>query len=80
MNMVSVNDKTKESKIKVTKAQIIVEGTNDKPPYFSIQYRVLGENFDRNGFGSYNLDNVIMWKNELLEIVTEGSENNYGVN
>lgn len=59
-----------QNKIKVTKAEIIVHGTVDKP-YFAIRYHEVGKSYDNIGFGSYILENVFKWKDEDLEIVKE---------
>lgn len=68
MDMEVVNAKVNKSKIKVTKAQIIVEGTIDKP-YFLIDYHEIGMPFGTIGFGSYDLRNVFRWRDECLELV-----------
>lgn len=70
MDMVSVNEKVNENKIKVTKAYIIIEGTVEKP-YYGILYHEVGKDYDNIGFGSYCLDNVRRWKDEYLELVGE---------
>ena len=54
----------------VTKADIIVKGTADKP-YFVIVYHEVGNDCDNDGFGSYNLKNVFEWREQYLEIVKE---------
>lgn len=63
-------DMVNESKIKVTKAYIIIEGTVEKP-YYGILYHEVGKDYNNIGFGSYCLDNVRKWKDEYLEIVEE---------
>ena len=65
----------KPSKIRVTKAEIIVRGTVDKP-YFEIKYHEVGKPYDNIGFGSYSLENVFKWKDEYFEIVKSENENN----
>ena len=61
-------------KIKVTKADIVVRGTANKP-YFSIVYREAGKDYDSLGYGSYYLDNVFKWRDEDLELVEEQKQN-----
>lgn len=65
----------KPSKIRVTKAEIIVRGTVDKP-YFEIKYHEVGKTYNNIGFGSYSLENVFKWKDEYFEIVKSANENN----
>lgn len=60
-------------KLKVTKADIVVAGTADKP-YYNIHYREIGNDYDNIGFGSYNLDFVFKWREECLEIVKEAEK------
>lgn len=55
-------------KIRVTKADIVVKGTIDKP-YYVIAYREVGKNYDNEGFGSYFLSNVFKWRDEEIEII-----------
>lgn len=55
-------------KLKVTKADIVVKGTVDKP-YYVIVYREVGKNYDNEGFGSYFLPNVFKWRDEEFEII-----------
>lgn len=57
-------------KLKVTEAEIIVEGTIDKP-YFEIRYHEVGKDYDNIGFGSYDLRNVFKWREECLEIIKQ---------
>lgn len=52
----------------VTKADIVVKGTIDKP-YFVIIYHEVGKEYDNEGFGSYDLNNVFRWREECLKIV-----------
>ena len=55
-------------KIKVTRADIVVRGTAEKP-YYVIVYHKVGEDYDNEGFGSYCLNNVFDWKEQYLEVV-----------
>lgn len=57
-------------KLKVTKADIVVACTPDKP-YFNIHYREVGNDYDNIGYGSYDLNNVFKWREEEMEIVSE---------
>lgn len=57
-------------KLKVTKADIVVALPLGEP-YFNIHYREVGNNYDNIGFGSYDLNNVIRWREEEMEIVSE---------
>ena len=57
-------------KLKVTKADIVVALPLGKP-YFNIHYREVGNDYDNIGFGSYDLNNVIRWREEEMEIVSE---------
>lgn len=65
----------REKKTKVSSLDIIVTGSADKP-YFSIKYYDLSDKSWHIGFSSYDLNNVIKWKKEYLEIIdmTERSE------
>ena len=60
-------------KTKVTKADIVVKETIDKP-YYVIHYREVNKDDDNEGFGSYDLNNVFRWRDEYLEIVNVRSE------
>ena len=57
-------------KLKVTKADIVVALPLGEP-YFNIHYREVGNDYDNIGFGSYDLNNVIRWREEEMEIVSE---------
>lgn len=56
-------------KLKVTKADIVVALPLGEP-YFNIHYREVGNDYDYIGFGSYDLNNVIRWREEEMEIVS----------
>ena len=60
----------KEEKIKVTELGVIVTGTKDKP-YFEIKYKEVGKEDYNIGYSSYKLDDVLGWKEECFEIVTQ---------
>ena len=61
-------NKNEVKKIRVTKAFIKVTGTKEKP-YFVIIYHEIGKDYDNEGFGSYELNNVFDWLEECFEIV-----------
>ena len=60
-------------KIKVTSLEIIVTGTKDKP-YFEIKYKEVGKEDYNIGYSSYDLNNVLNWKEECFEIVNQFAE------
>ena len=60
-----------EPKTKVTRADIVVEGTPEKP-YFCIYYDEVGSDETTIGFGSYCLDYVFAWRDQYLEIIDKG--------
>jgi len=62
-----------EEKVKVTRLEIIVTGTKDKP-YFEIKYKELGKEDYNIGYSSYDLNNVFAWKEECFEIVNQLAE------
>lgn len=57
---------TKEER--VTDLSIIMEMIDSKP-YYSVQYRNVGENGYNIGYSSYNLKNVLEFIGEYFEIV-----------
>ena len=73
---VVVNDSnSKDIKIKVTSAEIVVHGSVDKP-YYEIKYREIGSSEYHVGYSSYDLNNVFEWLKECFEIVnTDGQQN-----
>lgn len=60
-------------KIKVESIDIIVTGPKEKP-YYAIKYRKVGNNDDCIGYGSYTLEYVLEWKEQLFELVERKSE------
>lgn len=61
--------KTNE-KIKVTDIDIIcVKGF--RGTYYEIKYKKVGEQVYTIGYGSYDIDNVMKWKEEYFELVEE---------
>lgn len=59
-----------DTKTKVDRAIIIVEGTREKP-CFGILYHEIGKDHSNIGFGSYCLANVFNWRDQYLEIVNK---------
>lgn len=57
------------AKTKVTKAEIITRTISNKP-YFEIKYITLDEE-THIGYGSYDLNNVLEWKQECFEIIND---------
>lgn len=58
------------NKIKAIRPHIIVTGTVEKP-YYEILYYDTSDNAWHIGYSSYNLANVLKWKEELFEVVGE---------
>ena len=58
------------NKIKAIRPQIIVTGTVEKP-YYEILYYDISDKTWHIGYSSYNLANVIKWKEECFEVVGE---------
>lgn len=62
---VSENDNTKN---KVTSLEIIVRMIDNKP-YYEIKYKKVGEDYYHVGYSSFNIDNVLKWRDECFELV-----------
>jgi hypothetical protein len=62
---VSENDDTKN---KVTSLEIIVRMIDNKP-YYEIMYKKVGEDYYHVGCSSFNIDNVLKWRDECFELV-----------
>ena len=62
---VSENDDTKN---KVTSLEIIVRMIDNKP-YYGIKYKKVGEDYCHVGYSSFNIDNVLKWRDECFELV-----------
>ena len=62
---VSENDDTKN---KVTSLKIIVRMIDNKP-YYEIKYKKVGEDYYHVGYSSFNIDNVLKWRDECFEFV-----------
>lgn len=61
------------NKIKVSRAEIVVHGTKEKP-YYEIAYFDLFDNEMHIGYGSYNLDIVFGYLEEYFDILDKKSE------
>lgn len=61
----SENDDTKN---KVTSLEIIVRMIDNKP-YYEIKYKKVGEDYCHVGYSSFNIDNVLKWRDECFELV-----------
>ena len=68
MNSLCTPEVPKTEKIKVTKLNIIVTGTKEKP-YFELMYKEVGKEYYNIGYSSYNLNNVFDWKEKCFELV-----------
>ena len=62
---VSEND---DAKNKVTSLEIIVRMIDNKP-YYEIKYKKVGEDYYHVGYSSFNIDNVLKWRDECFELV-----------
>lgn len=63
----------KGNKLVVDDIEVIVRGVANKP-YYEIKYREVGNDDYNIGFGSYDLNNVLKWKEEEFEVVSEKEE------
>lgn len=63
----------KGNKLVVDDIEVIVRGIANKP-YYGIKYREVGNDDYNIGFGSYDLNNVLKWKEEEFEVVSEKEE------
>ena len=61
---------SKTERIKVSCLDIIVTMIGKKP-YYEIKYKEIGEDYYHVGYSSYQLENVLAWKDECFEIVKE---------
>lgn len=68
----------KGNKLVVDDIEVIVRGVQNKPykPYYAIKYREVGNDDYNIGFGSYDLNNVLKWKEEELEVVSKSGTGN----
>lgn len=60
----------KGNKLVVDDIEVIVRGVANKP-YYEIKYREVWNDDYNIGFGSYDLNNVLKWKEEEFEVVSE---------
>lgn len=67
---VSENDDTKN---KVTSLEIILRMIGNKP-YYEIKYKKVGEYYYHIGYSSFNIDNVLKWRDECFELVESDRE------
>lgn len=63
----------KGNKLVVDDIEVIVRGIANKP-YYEIKYREVGNDDYNIGFGSYDLNNVLKWKEEEFEVVSKKEE------
>lgn len=68
---VSENDDTKN---KVTSLEIIVRMIDNKP-YYEIKYKKVSEDYYHVGYSSFNIDNVLKWRDECFEFVNAKTTN-----
>lgn len=68
---VSENDDTKN---KVTSLEIIVRMIDNKPCY-EIKYKKVCEDYYHVGYSSFNIDNVLKWRDECFELVDAKATN-----
>lgn len=71
----SENDDTKN---KVTSLEIIVRMIDNKP-YYEIKYKKVGEYYYHVGYSSFNIDNVLKWRDECFELVESDREERSGL-
>lgn len=63
----------KGNKLVVDDIEVIVRGIANKP-YYEIKYREVGNDDYNIGFGSYDLNKVLKWKEEEFEVFSEKAE------
>lgn len=54
----------------VTELEQIFRIIDDKP-YFELKYKKVGEDYYHVGYSSFDFHNVLKWKAEYFELVTE---------
>ena len=54
----------------VTELEQIFRIIDDKP-YFELKYKKVGEDYYHVGYSSFDFHNVLKWKEEYFELVTE---------
>ena len=60
--------KNDDTKNKVTSLEIIVRMIDNKP-YYEIKYKKVNEDYYQVGYSSFNIDNVLKWRDECFELV-----------
>lgn len=65
-----IQQSVQKKRIKVLEANIVVNGTIERP-YYEIKYREVGKTDYSVGYSSFNLINVFTWLKEEFEIVRE---------
>ena len=73
INKESIDDTSTNLKVKVTSLNVIVTGTKENP-YFEIKYKEVGKEHYNIGYGSYDLNNVLDWKEECFEIIQDSTK------
>lgn len=58
----------KINKTMVNSLEIIVRMIDNKP-YYEIKYKKVGEDYYHVGYSSFNIDNVLKWRDECFELV-----------
>lgn len=58
----------KDEKIKVKSLDIIVNPLSDKP-YYEIKYMKIDEKYYHVGYSSFDLNNVLAWKDQYFIVV-----------
>lgn len=43
----------------------------DNNPYYEIKYKKVGEDYYHVGYSSFNIDNVLKWRDECFELAIE---------
>lgn len=59
--------------VKVNSLEIIVRMIGNKP-YYEIKYKKVGEDYYHVGYSSFNIDNVLKWRDECFELVESDRE------
>lgn len=67
------NEKESNGKIKVSELYVIVDTgvSTEEKPYYELLYKEVGANHRTIGYGSYFLEQVLQWKKEVFEKVSE---------
>jgi hypothetical protein len=63
----------KINKVKINSLEIIVRMIDNKP-YYEIKYKKVGEDYYHVGYSSFNIDNVLKWRDECFELVESDRE------